>query len=269
MAGPTDDVQLIPTGVRRISTDTEPDELVLPSDTERRLGWIADWLAQPLPVFREWGLQRYIDGGLRAIFRGPPGTGKTMAVTALGRSTERPVLQVDPRAIVSKYIGETEKNLHQLFDVAAEQKAILLFDEADALFGQRPYAKDAHDRHANEEIGHLLRRIEPYEGLAIVTSNAAAKLDDDILSRIDLIVDFPLPDETSRALLWRKILGTLKLPQGSDVDVERLAGEFDFSGAEILRCARLAAMLAAGGDRPVDMNLLESAAAQRAAMRGS
>jgi SpoVK/Ycf46/Vps4 family AAA+-type ATPase len=248
MAPLTDDLGLVALGARRISTDTDPDELVLPAESVRRLGWVADWLILPPPVLMEWGLHRYIDGGFRALFRGPAGTGKTMAAIAIGRSTERPVFHVDLGAVVSEYIGETEKNLRRIFEAAGHDNAILLFDQADA------------------GLGSLLRRLEPFDGLAILTTNASARIDDDAVSRIDVIVDFPMPDDAARQELWRKILGNLKLPQG-DVDVGQLATQYELSGAEILRSVRIAALLAATADRPLNMEQLQLAAAERLTMR--
>jgi SpoVK/Ycf46/Vps4 family AAA+-type ATPase len=266
MATLPDDPQLAALGARRISTDTDPNELVLPEESARRIGWIADWLSQPPLIFREWGLHRYVDGGFRALFRGPAGTGKTMAAIALARSTERDLFRIDLSAVVSKYIGETEKNLRRLFETADESGAILLFDEADALFGKRSQVGDAHDRYANGEIGTLLRRIEPFEGLAIVTTNLSANIDEDAISRIDVVVEFPRPDEAAREALWRKLLASAKLPQASDLDV-RLLAKHELSGAEILRSVRIAALFAASGDRKLDMELLQSAAAERLTMR--
>jgi len=253
-------------GIRRISTDTDPDELVLAAESERRLGWIADWLTQPPFVFREWGLHHYVDGGFRALFRGPAGTGKTMAAIAMARSTERQLLRVDLGAVLSNYIGETEKSLQRIFEIANEQNAILLFDEADALFGKRGEVKDAHDRYANSDISTLLRRIEPFEGLAIVTSNLSADIDGDAISRLDVIVEFPKPDEAAREAIWRKLLDAVKLPKGDDLDV-RLLAKHDLSGTEILRCVRIAALFAASADKKLDMEQLQSAAAERIAMR--
>jgi len=248
MAALTDDHQLAALGARRISTDTDPDELVLPEESGRRLGWIAGWLSQPPFVFREWGLSRYVDGGLRALFRGPPGTGKTMAAVALGRSTERPLLRIDLGAVTSSTVGDTEKQVQRLFAAAHEEGAILLFDEAD-------------------DIGHLLRRIEPFEGLAIIAADSAANIEEDALSRIDVMVDFPRPDETAREALWRKLLAAVKLPQADGLNIGLLA-KHELSGAEILRCIRVASSLAATDDKPLDMDLLQSAAAERLAMRG-
>jgi SpoVK/Ycf46/Vps4 family AAA+-type ATPase len=255
-----DEHQLAALGARRISTDTDPDELVLPEESGLRLGWIAGWLSQPPFIFREWGLNRYVDGGLRALFRGPAGTGKTMAAVALGKSTERPLFRVD--------LGDDGDNLRQLFKMAEEEGAILMFDEADGLFNKRSEVKDAHDRYANVGIGTLLRRIEPFEGLAIIATNAAAKIDEDALSRIDVLVDFPRPDEAARAALWRKQLDVVKLPQEGDLDVHALA-KHELSGAEILRCVRVAASRAASDERKLDMELLRSAAAERVEMRAN
>lgn len=263
----TDEHSIAEFGARRIAIDTDPDELVLPEESGRRIGWLADWLTQPPQIFREWGLQRYVDGGLRALFRGPSGTGKTMAAVALARSTERPLFRVDLAPVTSEYIGETEKNLRRLFETADAEGAILLFDEADALFGKRSEVKDSHDRYANMEIAYLLQRIEAYEGLAILTTNLRWNIDEEVLGRIDVLVDFPKPDADAREAIWRKLLASVKLQQADSLDIRQLA-RHDLSGAEILRCVRMAALLAATDDKPLDMELLQSAAAERMAMRG-
>src|SRR4051794_2723212 len=209
MAGPIDE-QLIALGTRRMNADTEPAELVLPAQSEERLGWIAAWLTQPPQVWAEWGLHHFIDGGFRALFRGPPGTGKTMAAIALAQGTGRALFHVDLGAIMSNYVGETEKTLQRIFEAAEKDGAILLFNEADALFGKRGEVGDSHDRYANLKVADLLRRIEPYEGLAILATNRTGNIDD-ALGRIDVIVDFPMPDEAARKELWRKLLGAVKL----------------------------------------------------------
>jgi SpoVK/Ycf46/Vps4 family AAA+-type ATPase len=178
-------------------------------------------------------------------------------------------LRVDIGAIVSKYIGETEKTLQQLFAVARDRGAILVIDEADALLARRDDVRDAHDRYANAEIGHLLRRIDGYEGLAIVTTNTSGQIGRDVVCRIDVIVDFPMPDEEARRALWERLLSTVTIDRGGEIDVARLAREHELTGAEILRCVRFAAMLAAGADSPLDDALLQSAAADRVAMRST
>jgi len=245
----TDEHQLLMLGARRIVTDTDPDELVLPEEAGRRLGWVANWLSQPPSIFREWGLNRYVDGGIRALFRGPAGTGKTMAAIALGRSAERALFHVDLCAITSAHVGETEKNLRRLFEAADEEGAILLFDEADAL------------------IGTLLRRIEPYEGLAIIAADASATIEEAALARIDVMVDFPRPDEAAREAIWRKLLAAVKLPQADGVDAGRLAKAYELTGAEILRCVRASSLIAAVDERKIDMELLQTVATERVAMR--
>ncbi|HEU4499444.1 MAG TPA: ATP-binding protein [Sphingomicrobium sp.] len=260
-----EDHQLAALGARRIDTDTDPDDLVLPEKSGGQLGRIANWLAQPPSIFREWGLNRYVDGGFRVLFRGPSGTGKTMAAVALARSTEKDLFHVDCSSIVSKYVGETEKNLHLVFKAADEAGAILLFDEADALFGKRSGVKDSHDRYANAEIGRLLRRIEPFEGLAILTTNSEASIDPDVLTRIDAVVEFPRPDQSAREAIWSKLLHAVKLPQG-EVDAGALA-KHELTGAEILRCVRVASLVATTEERKLDMELLNAAAAERIAMR--
>ncbi|MFL6767655.1 MAG: ATP-binding protein [Sphingomicrobium sp.] len=245
----TDEHQLLMLGARRIVTDTDPDELVLPEEAGRRLGWIANWLSQPAYIFRDWGLNRYVDGGFRALFRGPAGTGKTMAAVALGRSAGRPLFHVDLGPVSSNYIGETEKNLRQLFEAAEEEGAILLFDEADAL------------------VGKLLRRIERFEGLAIIASDGSATIEEAALARIDVMVDFPRPGEAAREAIWRKLLAAVKLPQAGGIDARHLAKANELTGAEILRCVRAASLIAAVDDRKIDMELLQTVASERLAMR--
>lgn len=262
-----DELLMTEIGARPVVTDTDPEELVLPEEAERKLGWITDWLSKSPHVAGEWGLRRYIDGGFRALFRGPAGTGKTMAAVALARGVGLNLLRIDLGSIVSKYTGETERNLRAMLDDAKGQGAILLFDEADALFASRSEVRDSHDRHANADIAYLLRRIEAFEGLAIVTTNWTGDLDPGLVSRIDVIVEFPMPATAAREALWGKILGAVKLPRSDEVDTAELARDYELSGAEILRSARLAAARAASADRPLDMNLLKSAAAERMAMR--
>jgi SpoVK/Ycf46/Vps4 family AAA+-type ATPase len=261
------DEQLAALGARQIAIDTDPDELVLPEEAGRKLGWIANWLANPPHIFREWGLSGQVDGGLRVLFVGPSGTGKTMAAVALAKSTDRTLFSIDLGAVEPKYAAETEKKLRQLFDAANDANAILMFDEADALLGKRSQVRDSHDRYANTEIAYLLRRIEPYGGLAIVTSNSMDNIDEGILCRIDVQVEFPRPDTTAREAMWDKLLGKVKLDRADDIDVRSLAKEFDLCGADIVRSVRLAASIAATEERSLDMDLLIAAAKERIGMR--
>ena len=260
-----DEQLLIAVGARLIATDTDPEELVLTQEAERRLGWIADWLNQSPRVAGESGLKRYIDGGFRALFRGSSGTGKTMAAVALARATERDLYRMEFGAVASKYVAETERHLREFFERARQGGAILLFDEADTLFSQRSEVKDF--RYASIDVAYLLHRIEVFDGLAILTSNRMGNLDSDIVSRIDVIVEFAPPDEAARELLWGKLLALVKLPQGQP-DAALLAKKFELSGAEILKAVRVAAAIAASEERELDTDLLQSAAAERMAMRG-
>jgi SpoVK/Ycf46/Vps4 family AAA+-type ATPase len=262
-----DELLMTEIGAKAIVADTGPEEMVLPEEAERKLGWIADWLNKSPHIAGEWGLRRYIDGGFRALFRGASGTGKTMAAVALARGLGVDLLRIDLGSIVSNHDGETERNLKAIFEDAKEHGSILLFDEADALFARRTEVKDSHDRYANIEIAYLLRRLEAFEGLAIIATNGAGELDHDVLSRVDVIVDFPMPAEAAREQLWSKIIGAVKMPKSDGVDAAELARDYALSGAEILRSTRLAAMRAASASQPLDMNLLRSAASERVAMR--
>jgi SpoVK/Ycf46/Vps4 family AAA+-type ATPase len=240
MATGFDDSQLTALGVRRLNLDTDPQELVLPEESEQRLRRIAGWLTQPPPVLREWGLHRFLDGGLRALFRGPSGTGKTMAAIVIARWADRALFQVEL---------DTEGDIDRIRAEAEETKAILLFDSADA------------------EIGDLLRRVEPYEGLAILTTNQSGDLGEDAVTRLDGIVDFPMPNTAARERLWRQTLGAMKMFKTDTVDAGALAKGYELPGADIVRAARIAALLAASEDQPLDMELLRHCAEERVKMR--
>jgi SpoVK/Ycf46/Vps4 family AAA+-type ATPase len=263
----TDDHNLAALGARRIATDTDPEELVLPEESKRRLDWISAWLSQPPLIFREWGLSRFVDGGLRALFTGPSGTGKTMAAVIIAKQAGLQLWRIDLGAVVSKYVGETEKNIGRIFESATEEGAVLLFDQADALFGKRSEVKDSHDRYANIEVGYLLQKIEAFDGLAILATNLAADLDESALGRVDVMVEFPRPDQAAREAIWRNLLASVKMSCSDALDAAALAKAYELSGAEILRAMRMAALLAASADKPLDMELLQSAAEERLGMR--
>jgi SpoVK/Ycf46/Vps4 family AAA+-type ATPase len=240
MATGFDDSQLTALGVRRLNLDTDPQELVLPEESEQRLRRIAGWLTQSLPVLREWGLHRFLDGGLRALFRGPSGTGKTMAAIVIARWADRALFQVDLN---------TEGDLDRIRAEAEEAKAILLFDCGEA------------------DVGDLLRRVEPYEGLAILTTNQSGDLGEDAVTRLDGIVDFPMPNTAARERLWRQTLGAMKMFKTDTIDAGALAKGYELPGADIVRAARIAALLAASEDQPLDMELLRHCAEERVKMR--
>ena len=210
-------------------------------------------------VYQKWGFAAKSSRGLgiAALFAGASGTGKTLAAEVLANELQLDLCRIDLSQVVSKYIGETEKNLRRVFDAADEGGAVLLFDEADALFGKRSEVKDSHDRYANIEISYLLQRMEAYRGLAILTTNMKNAVDAAFLRRIRFIVQFPFPDAAQRAEIWRRILPAAT-PTAA-LDVERLA-QLNVAGGSIRNIALNAAFLAADGGEPVRMaHILRSA----------
>ena len=210
-------------------------------------------------VYESWGFgARNSRGlGISALFAGPSGTGKTMAAEVLARELRLDLYRIDLSSVVSKYIGETEKNLRRVFDAAEAGGAILLFDEADALFGKRSEVKDSHDRYANIEVSYLLQRMEAYRGLAILTTNMKGALDTAFLRRIRFIVQFPFPDAASRAEIWRGIFPP-ETPT-KRLDYDKLA-RLNVAGGNIRNIALNAAFLAADAEEPVRMEHLLRAA---------
>ncbi|WP_027344154.1 ATP-binding protein [Hamadaea tsunoensis] len=191
--------------------------------------------------------------GVTALFAGDSGTGKTMSAEVVAAELGLDLYVVDLSTVVDKYVGETEKNLSRIFDQAENCNAVLLFDEADALFGKRSDVSDAHDRYANVETAFLLQRMESFDGVAILTTNLRANLDEAFLRRLDVVVDFPKPDEAARLRLWRACLPA-DLPRAADLDLDYFAGSFELSGGNIRSIAVTAAYLAAEKGRPVTMS---------------
>lgn len=234
-------------------------DLVLPEPQTAILRQIALHARHAARVNGEWGFAaRYARGlGLSVLFAGPSGTGKTMAAGVLGRELDRDLYQIDLATVVSKYIGETEKHLRKIFDAAERSGAILLFDEADALFGKRTQVRDSHDRYANLEISYLLQRMESYRGIAILTTNMQNALDPAFQRRLRFVVQFPFPDAASRERMWHKVFPAAA--PVADLDFERLA-QLNVTGGSIRNIALLAAFLAADGGAPIAMNhILEAA----------
>jgi hypothetical protein len=242
----------------RIDSETRFDDLVLPAATAEQLREIAAQLAHRHTVYEDWGFARRGRRGLgiAALFAGDSGTGKTMAAEAIANEASLDLYRIDLAATVSKYIGETEKNLKRLFDAAEASGAVLLFDEADALFGKRSEVKDSHDRYANIEVAYLLQRIENYRGLAILTTNLKSALDKSFLRRLRFVVQFPFPDEAARERLWRAQLPP-SAPVAS-VDFGTLA-RAQLSGGHIRAAALNAAFAAAARSAPIDDALLARA----------
>ena len=188
--------------------------------------------------------------GLNALFAGPPGTGKTMAAEVIAGELQLDLYKIDLSQVVSKYIGETEKNLDRIFTAAESANAILFFDEADALFGKRSEVKDSHDRYANIEIGYLLQKMEEYEGVAILATNLRQNLDEAFVRRMHFVVDFPFPDEEHRRRIWG-VTFPREAPLGADIDFCALAREVRLAGGNIKNIALAAAFYAAADGRVI------------------
>lgn len=244
---------------QRIEPVSRWEDLVLPTDGVRILREIAVHVRQRMTVYQDWGFaSRSARGlGISALFSGVSGTGKTMASEVLANELKLDLYRIDLSQVVSKYIGETEKNLRRVFDAADEGGAILLFDEADALFGKRSEVKDSHDRYANVEISYLLQRMEAYQGLAILTTNMREALDPAFMRRIRFIIEFPFPDAVQREEIWRRIFPE-KTPV-SDLAPAKLA-RLGITGGNIRNIALYSAFLAAETGEPVQMAHLLRAA---------
>ncbi|HEY9697908.1 MAG TPA: ATP-binding protein [Trichocoleus sp.] len=244
---------------QRIEPMATWEELVLPEAQRQILRDIAMHVRQRSIVYDTWGFRTKGDRGLgiSALFAGSSGTGKTMAAEVLAQELRLDLYRIDLSSVVSKYIGETEKNLRRVFDAAELSGVILLFDEADALFGKRSEVKDSHDRHANIEVSYLLQRMEAYRGLAILTTNLKDALDQAFLRRIRFIVQFPFPDIQERSEIWRHIFPAATPTEG--LEVEKLA-QLNLAGGNIRNIAMNAAFLAAEAKESVQMNHVLQAA---------
>ncbi|NLF77556.1 MAG: ATP-binding protein [Chloroflexi bacterium] len=236
----------------RLTPAHQWDDLVLPDDALSQLQEIVQRVRLRHRVMDDWQYRRKDarGHGVTVLFAGPSGTGKTMAGEIIARELGLALYRIDLSGVVSKYIGETEKNLSRIFDAANRSHAILFFDEADALFGKRSEVRDAHDRYANIEISYLLQRMETYDGVAILASNLRDNIDDAFLRRLTFLVEFPFPDADSRHRIWQRIW-TPETPLGHDVELWAMAEQFRLSGGNIKNIALAAAFLAAAEDQPV------------------
>jgi hypothetical protein len=235
---------------RYIETLLTWDDLVLHPGTRKQIEEIETWLRHGDTLMNEWAMAPKLRPGYRSLFYGPPGTGKTMTACLLGKYTGRDVYKIDLALVVSKYIGETEKNLSKVFDQAQHKGWILFFDEADALFGKRGETKDAHDRYANQEVAFLLQRIESFDGIAILASNRRENLDDAFARRFESIIYFPMPSPEERLRLWRQ--GFSAQSQLADsLDLERIAREHALAGGAIMNVIRYASLQALKHGRTV------------------
>ncbi len=238
---------------QRITPKATWADIVLPEEQLRLLHHIADQVAQRSTVYNQWGFrQRSSRGlGITVLFAGESGTGKTMSAEILANHLQLNLYRIDLSAVVSKYIGETEKNLRKLFDAAEDGGALLFFDEADSLFGKRSEVKDSHDRYANIETNYLLQRLEAYQGLAILATNMKSGLDDAFTRRLRFTIVFSKLDETHRRQIWQKAFPPETPVQG--LDYEHLARGWKLSGGSIYNIALNAAFMAAKAERPVGM----------------
>jgi SpoVK/Ycf46/Vps4 family AAA+-type ATPase len=236
---------------QRLDSRATFEDLVVPASVSAQLHEIVSQLRHRQQVYDEWGFgDRDRRGlGIAALFAGESGTGKTLAAEAIANAVRLDLYRIDLASIVSKYIGETEKNLSRLFDAAERSGAVLLFDEADALFGKRSEVRDSHDRYANIEVAYLLQRIETYRGLAVLTTNMKSALDRSFLRRIRFIVQFPFPDQSAREQIWRRQFPARAPLNG--IDYGALA-KLQLSGGHIRSVALNAAFRAAGHDRAIE-----------------
>jgi hypothetical protein len=244
-------------GLERLARRIEPavswPDLILPGKVEDKLRELAIRARHRERVLSDWGMRRGGGRGIgvTALFAGDSGTGKTMAAEVIAADLGLDLYAVNLATVVDKYIGETEKNLERIFTEASNVSAVLLFDEADAIFGKRSEVRDAHDRYANIESAYLLQRMETFDGVAILTTNLRANIDDAFTRRLDIVVDFPMPDDEARLALWQRCL-LPPAPTRGDLDLGAFARSFPLSGGNIRSAAITAAYLAAGADTPID-----------------
>ena len=230
-----------------ITTEMEWDDLILKKNTLSEVKEIETWLDHNETLMNDWNMQGIIKPGYRVMFYGPPGTGKTLTASLLGKYTNKDVFRIDLSMVVSKYIGETEKNLSSLFDKAINKDWILFFDEADSIFGKRTNVRDAHDKYANQEVSYLLQRIEAHPGLVILASNFKNNIDTAFTRRFQSIIEFEVPTSAERFKLWKN-----NLPKGikleESLSLESLAKKYSITGANIVNIIQYACLktLAAG-----------------------
>ena len=238
----------------RLAPDHTWEELVLPERQLEQLRSISAYLRHRDQVLTEWGFERAVSGrlGLAVLFAGESGTGKTMAARVLAGDLGLELFAINLATVVSKFVGETEQNLESIFAAAEGSNAILLFDEADALFGRRSEVSESSDRYANIEVAYLLQRIEAHTGAVILTTNLKQNLDPAFLRRLDFVIDFRFPDEDDRRRMWRSVMPA-QAPLAEDVDFEFLAARFKLSGGSIRNCSLAAAFEAAAAGQPVRM----------------
>ncbi len=243
------------------------NDLVLPAAVMQRLHDVRAAVSARAKVFGDWGFGRRGGSGLMALFAGSSGTGKTMSASVIAREIGLELYRIELASVVSKYIGETEKNLHRIFEATRRANVILFFDEADAMLGRRSEVKDAHDRYANIEVAYLLQKMEEHDGVIILASNLAKNMDQAFARRMHYVVEFPRPDAPLRERLWQTILPR-EVPVERDVDFGFLARQFELAGGDIKTVALDAALVAAGQDRALAMADLIAAVSRQMIKQG-
>ena len=245
------------------------DDLVVPDRQRELLGSISAYLRHRDRVLSEWGYEKTVarTQGLKVLFAGESGTGKTMSAQVLAAELGLEMFRVDLATIVSKYIGETEKNLDRIFNAAEGSNAILFFDEADALFGKRSEISDSHDRYANIEVAYLLQKMEGYPGAVILATNYRRNIDDAFVRRLDFVIDYPFPEAEDRERIWALVLPDTA-PIADDIDLGFLAANFKLSGGAIKNCSLSAAFQAADDGDVIEMRHLVRAVAQEYGKQG-
>jgi hypothetical protein len=228
---------------RLISTALDWDDLVLPSETCLQLEEIKTWINHHDTLLNEWGFGKKVSAGYRSLFYGPSGTGKTLAACLIGKRCNLEVYRIDLSMVISKYIGETEKNLEKVFQSAANKNWILFFDEADAIFGKRTAISNANDRYANQETAYLLQRIEDYPGVVILASNLKNNIDEAFARRFQSLIYFPVPRAEERLKLWQQSLSPLS-SLGKEMDLTALAAKYELTGGMIMNVVRYCSLMA-------------------------
>jgi ATP-dependent Zn protease len=225
---------------RKIETTLTSNDIVLNKDVKRHYKNLKDWIDFNQPLMSKWQMDKRLHQGFRVLFYGPSGTGKTLTAGVLGNETKKDVYKIDLSMVVSKYIGETEKNLELLFARAEDKNWILFFDEADAIFGKRTNVRDAHDKYANQEVSYLLQRIEDYNGLVILATNMKNNIDDAFIRRFNDIVKFQIPNEEERKEIWEK-----SFPPNSDYDdIPNKVKKYELTGGNIINVVHYAGIQA-------------------------